>query len=113
MLNLISKANLGSKQTIIKHDCLIKDEGYDLVFTPQRQTVGYIRSKLKTRKKNTKIATLKQIIKRRFSKTTNAVSESDTTTSKELQNLKDSIDKNSPITDKNIFLTQNPHHHHQ
>ena len=51
----MSKNNLGSKQTIILYNCLIKNERYDLVITPHRQTVGsvgYIRSKRQTRKKN-------------------------------------------------------------
>ena len=67
MLNLISKDNLGSKQTILLHDCLIKDEGYDLVFTPQRQSIGYIRSEQQTRRKhnnsNTKTNTKTKIFK--------------------------------------------------
>ena len=73
------KKNLGGKQTILLHDCLIKDEGYDLVLTPQRQTIGYIRSKKQTQK-ITIIATQKQIKKRKFSKTPNAILESVTTT---------------------------------
>ena len=39
--------NLGNKQTIIIHSCLINDEKYDLVITPHRQSVGYIRTKNK------------------------------------------------------------------
>ena len=83
----MSRDNLGSKQTIILHNCLIRSERYDLVITPHRQTIRYIRSKRQTRKK-TIIAKQKQIVKRRFSKTSNAVSESETTTIQELQNLK-------------------------
>ena len=83
----MSRDSLGSKQTIILHNCLIRSERYDLVITPHRQTIGYIRSKRQTRKK-TIIAKQKQIVKRRFSKTSNAVSESETTTIQELQNLK-------------------------
>ena len=41
----MSKGNLGSKQKIILRNCLIKNDRYDLVITPQRQTIGYIRSK--------------------------------------------------------------------
>ena len=33
------------------HSCLIKVERYDLVITPHKQTIGYIRSKRQTRKK--------------------------------------------------------------
>ena len=47
----MSRDNLGSKQTIIFHNCLIKIERKDLVITPHRQTIGYFRSKRQTRKK--------------------------------------------------------------
>ena len=50
----MSRDNLGSKQTIILQKCLIKNEKYDLVITPHRQTIGYIRSKRQTRKKTLK-----------------------------------------------------------
>ena len=40
---------------------------------------------------------------RRFSKSLNAVSESDTTTAQELQELKHSKDKNNPIDKQNYF----------
>ena len=51
----------------------------------------------------TKIAKQKQIIKRRFSKTLNAVPESDITTIQDLQDLKDSKDENNPMNDqKNV-----------
>ena len=41
----MSRDNLGNKQTIILHNCIINDEKYDLVITPHRQTIGYIRTK--------------------------------------------------------------------
>ena len=41
----MSRDNLGSKQTIIFHNCIINDERYDLVITPHRQSIGYIRTK--------------------------------------------------------------------
>ena len=51
----MSRDNLGNKQTIIIHNCLINDEKYELVTTPHRQSVGYIRTKRQTlRKKNKK-----------------------------------------------------------
>ena len=56
----MSRDNLGSKQTIVLHNCLIKIEKYDLVITPPRQTKRYIRSKRQTRKK-TIITKQKQI----------------------------------------------------
>ena len=49
----MSRDNLGNKQTIIIHNCLLNDERYDLVITPHRQIIGYIRTKIQTlRKKN-------------------------------------------------------------
>ena len=44
----MSRDNLGSKQTIVLHKCLIKNERYDLVITPHRQTLGYFRSERQT-----------------------------------------------------------------
>ena len=44
----MSRDNLGSKQKIVLHKCLIKNERYDLVITPHRQTIGKIRSKRQT-----------------------------------------------------------------
>ena len=43
--------NLQNKQTIIVHNCLINDNKYDLVITPHRQSVGYIRTKRQTLRK--------------------------------------------------------------
>ena len=59
----MSRDNLGSKQTTVLHNCLIKNERSDLLFTPHRQTKGYIRSKRQTRKKTT-VTNQKQIIKK-------------------------------------------------
>ena len=70
--------------------------------TPHRQTIGYIRSKRQTRK-NTIITKQKQVIRTRFSKQRNAVSESDTNTLQELQEKKDSLNKNNPIDDQMFF----------
>ena len=88
----MSRDNLGNKQTIILHNCKINHEKYDLVITPHRQTMGYIRTKRQTLKKI--INKRKQISRKRFSKRRNAVSESKTSAIQELHNLKDSISKN-------------------
>ena len=47
----MSRDSLGNKQTIILYNCLINDERYDLVITPHRQTIGYIRTKRQTQRK--------------------------------------------------------------
>ena len=49
----MSRDNLGSKQTIVIHDCLIKSNRYDLVITQHRKTIGFIRSNRQTGKKTT------------------------------------------------------------
>ena len=46
----------------------------------------------------------KQILKRRFSKRRNAVSESGTNTIQELEDFKDSIKTNNPIEDQISFF---------
>ena len=56
----MSRDNLGSKQKIVLHKCLIKNERYDLVITPHRQTIGKIRSKRQTQKKDNHIKTKKK-----------------------------------------------------
>ena len=63
ILNRMSRDNLGNKQTIILHNCLINDERYDLVITPHRQSVGYIRTKKQTLRKKI-INKQKQIIRK-------------------------------------------------
>ena len=98
----MSRDNLGNKQTIILHNCLINDKRYDLVITPPRQTKGYIGTKRQTLRK--KIFTKqKQNIRKRFSKRRNAVSESETSAIQELHNLKDSKNKNHQIDDQIHF----------
>ena len=49
----MSKDNLGSKQTNLLHNCLMKKEIYFIeeVITTHRQKLGYTRSKRQTRKK--------------------------------------------------------------
>ena len=68
----MSRDNLGNKQTIIIHNRLINDEKYDLVITPHRQTIGYIRTKRQTQGKKI-INKQKQVIRKRFSKRRNAI----------------------------------------
>ena len=68
--------------------------------------------KKQIRKKATKTKQ-RQIIKRKFSKTRNAVSESDATTFQDFQNLRDLIyeKKTNQLTAKIIFPNPNPQHH--
>ena len=98
----MSKDNLGNQQTIIIHNCLINDDKYDLVITPHRQSVGYIRTKRQTLRKKI-IKNQKHFIRKRVSKRRNAVSESETTAIQELHNLKNSINKNHQIDDQQYF----------
>ena len=74
----MSRDSLGNKQTIIINNCLINDEKYDLVITPHRQSVGYIRTKRQAQRKK-KMNEQKQVIRKRFSEQRNAVSESEKT----------------------------------
>ena len=83
----MSSDSLGKKQATILHNCLIRNGICDLIITPHRKTIGYFRSKRQTSKK-TITTKQKRIIKRRFSKTRNAVSESERTTVQELQTQK-------------------------
>ena len=80
----MSRDNLGNKQTIKLHNCLINDKKYDLVITTHRQTIGYIGTKRQTLRKkiNNK---QNQIIRKRFSKQRYAVSESETSALQKLQ----------------------------
>ena len=82
---------------------LINHHKFDLVITPHRQSVGYIRTKRHTLGK--KITNKQnQITRKRFSKRRNAVSESETSAIQELHNLKDSINKNHQI-DNQLYFT--------
>ena len=83
----MSRDNLDSKQKIVVYNCLTKIESNHKTHI---QTIGYIRTRRQTRKKTIKTKQ-KQIIKKRFSKRRNAVSESETNTTQELQDLKESI----------------------
>ena len=40
----MSLNKLGNKQTIVLHNCEINNEIYDLVITPHKQLIGYIRT---------------------------------------------------------------------
>ena len=48
----MSRDNLGNKQTIVIQICSINDKNNDLVITPHRQSVGYIKTKRQTLRKN-------------------------------------------------------------
>ena len=98
----MSRDSLGNNQTIILHNCVVNDERYDLVITPQRRTIGYIRTNRQSHRKKI-ISKQKQIIRKRFSKRRSAVSESETSEIQELYNLKDSINKNNQIDDQLFF----------
>ena len=89
----MSRDNLEKKPTILLHNCIINDERYDLVITPHRQTIEYIRTKRQTLGKKI-LSKQKQIFRKRVSKQRNAVSDSETSAIQELHNLKDSINKN-------------------
>ena len=98
----MSRDDLENKQTIVIHNCLTNDNKYDLVITPHRQSVGYIRTKRQTLRKKL-INKQKQNIRKRFSKRTIALSESETTAIQKCHNLKDSTNKNRQIDDQLYF----------
>ena len=75
------------KQTIMIHNCLSNDEKYDIDITSHRQSVGYIRTKIRTLRKKIRNKR-RQIIRKFFSKQRKAVSESETTAIQELHNIK-------------------------
>ena len=96
----MSRDNLGSKQTFVLHNYLIKNDRHDLVITLHRQTKKILGKK--TRKKTTATKP-KLIIKKRFSKQRNAVSDSETNTIQELQDSKDTLNMNNSIKDQIYF----------
>ena len=61
ILNLMSRDDLGKKQTIILNNCIINDERYEFVVTPHRQTIEYIRTRRQTQKN---ISNQKQIVRK-------------------------------------------------
>ena len=107
----MSLNNLGNKQTIVLHNCKINNETYDLVITPRKQTIGYIRTKRQTIKQN--ISKQRQTIRKRFSKQRNAVSKSEVSNLDALCKLKETLNKTTQFTINYIFLIQKPHHIHQ
>ena len=98
----MSLNNLGNKQTIVLHNCEINNETYDLVITPHKQTIGYIRTKRQTIKRKI-LSKQKQITQKRFSKRRNAVSESEVSNLEALYTLKETINKNYPVHDQIYF----------
>ena len=46
----MSLNNLGNKQTIVQHNCEINNKKYDVVITPHKHTIEYIRTKRQTKK---------------------------------------------------------------
>ena len=94
----MSPDKLGNKQTIILHNCEINNEKYDLVVTPHKQTLEYIRKKRQTISRKF-LSKQRQITRKRFSKRRNAVSESETSNLEELNRPKDSINKNYQVND--------------
>ena len=103
---------LGNKQTIVLHNCEINNETYDLVITPHKQTIGYIRTKRQTIKRQF-ISKQRQIIRKRFSKRRNAVSESEVSNLDALCILEETVKKTTQLTINYIFLIQKPHHINQ
>ena len=99
----MSRHNLGNKQTIVLHNCIGSNERYDLLITPHRQIIGYIRAKRQTLRKKM-INKQKQIIRKRFSKQKNALSESDASAIQKLLNFKDSMNKNHQNDDQIYFF---------
>ena len=98
----MSLNNLGNKQTIVLHNCKINNETYDLVITSHKQTIGYIRTKRQTIKRKI-ISKQSQIIRKRFSKRRNAISESEVSILDALCKLKETVNKNYPVHDQIYF----------
>ena len=98
----MSLNNSGNKQTIVLHNCKINNETYDLVITPHKQTIGYIRTKLQTIKRKI-LNKQRQITRKKFSMRRNAVSESEVSNLDALYKLKDTVNKNYPVHDQLYF----------
>ena len=86
----MSLNNLGKSQTIKLHNCEINNETYDLVITPNKQTIGYNRTKRQTLKRKI-ISKQRQIIRKKFSKRRNAVSESEVSNLDALCKLRETV----------------------
>ena len=98
----MSLKNLGNKQTIVIHNCEIKNQNYDLVLTPHTQTVEYIHTKRQTIKRKIP-SKQRQITRKRFSKYRNAFSESEVSSLDALYKVEESINKTYPIQDPVYF----------
>ena len=71
----------------------MKDSKYDLIFTPHKQ-----KEVIFDQKRKLHFCKRKQILKTSFSRTRNAVSESDSRTIQKLENLRDLLhDTNEPV----------------
>ena len=99
----MSLNNIGNIQTIVLHNCEINNETYDLVITPHKQTIGYIRTKRQTIKSKV-IIKQRQIIRKRISKRRSAVSESEVSNLDALCKLKETVNKNYPVYDQLFFF---------
>ena len=108
----MSLNNLGNKRTIILHNCKINNETYDLVITPHKQTIGYIRSKRQTIKRKI-LSQQRQITRKIFSKRRDAVSESEVSNLDALYKLKDTVNKNYPVHDQLYFSDSEATYIHQ
>ena len=98
----MSLDNLGNKQIIILLNCEINNEKYDLVDTPHKQTIEYIRTKRETITRKI-LSKQRKVTRKRFSKRRNAVSELETSNLEELYRLKDSLNKNYQVNDQLYF----------
>ena len=98
----MSLNNLGKKQTIVLHNCKLNNETYDLVITPHKQTIRYIRTKRQTLKRKI-LSKKRQITRKRLSKRRNAVSESEVSNLDALYKLKDTVNKIYPVHDQLYF----------
>ena len=98
----MSLKNLGNKQTIIKRNCEIENQKYDLVITPHTQTVEFIHTKRQTLKR-TIISKQRHITRKRFSKHRNAFFESEVSSLDALYKIEDTINKTYPIQDPVCF----------
>ena len=98
----MSLNNLRIKQTIVLHNCEINNGTNDLVITPHKQTIGYNRTKRQTIKRKI-ICKQRQIIRKKFSKQRNAVSESEVSNLDAVCKLEETVNKNNPVHNQLYF----------
>ena len=98
----MSLNNLGNKQTIVLHNCEINNEACDLVITPHKQTIGYIRTKRQTIIRKI-LSKQRQITRKRISKRRNAVSESEVSNLDALYKLRETVNKKYLVHDQIYF----------